>query len=130
MIPYPYKHSVEVASLTGVSITSFSPTAIAWHAGAEGPPAGGISVVARGTPLTELPPVSRRALAALHPGSAHSGDRLCRHQGDVVQVAGAWREVQPVSHPHPGPAHVSCVTTTPAGFAAPTVAVLLNLVII
>lgn len=64
-------------AFTSVRITNSSPVAIAWHTDAEGPLAGGISVVARGTPLAELPPVSRRALAVLHPGSRDSGTGLC-----------------------------------------------------
>lgn len=63
----------------------------------KGPLAGSVSAVARGTALVELPPVRRRALAALHPRGGDTGDWPCRHQGDVVDVAGAWREVQPVT---------------------------------
>lgn len=93
----PYKHSIVVASLTSVGITNSSPLAIAQHADAEGPQAGSIPAVARGTPLAELAPVPRWALAALHPGSRDSSDGLRRHQGDIVDVAGAWREIRPVT---------------------------------
>jgi len=88
---------VATASLTGVGITDSSPLAIARHADAEGPQPGDISAVAGGTPLAELAPVPRRALAAFHPGSGDSGRGLRRHQGDVVDVAGAWRETQLVT---------------------------------
>lgn len=77
-----------MVSLTSVRITKSSPLAIAQHTDAEGPQARGISAVARGTPLAELPLVLCRALAVLHPESRDSGHGQCRHQGDVVNVAG------------------------------------------
>lgn len=133
-----YKHSVVVACLTGVRVTNSSPLAIAGHADAEGPLAGSVSAVARGTALAELPPVRRRALAALHPRGGDTGDWPCRHQGDVVDVAGAWREVQPVTRgeqqlhlhdPHSQDLHRPYILLQCpwANGAAKSVAILLNL---
>lgn len=63
--------------------------AVAGHADAERPHVGCIPPVASSTPLAELPLVAIGALAPLHPRREDAGSGLCRHQGDVVNVAGA-----------------------------------------
>lgn len=81
--------------------------AVAGHADAERPHVGCIPPVASSTPLAELPLVAIGALAPLHPRREDAGSGLCRHQGDVVNVAGAWWEMW----------HITA--KSPAGSASP-----------
>lgn len=85
-VPHVFISRVAFAS---IRVTDPSAMAVAGHADAERPHVGCIPPVASSTPLAELPLVAIGALAPLHPRREDAGSGLCRHQGDVVNVAGA-----------------------------------------
>lgn len=65
------------------------------HTRAVRPETWSLSSVAREAHLTELPAVSHRTGAGLHPGGRHPGPRASAYQGDIIQIPSTSLTIRP-----------------------------------